>query len=49
VLSSHWRALEVVQHVEMRRLPEASDLREAYEELSQRSKGDGQVPALSDD
>lgn len=33
VPSNHWRALEVVRAVEERKLPEASDLREAYEEL----------------
>jgi transcriptional regulator with XRE-family HTH domain len=31
VASNHWRALEVVRNVEIRDLPEASDLREAYE------------------
>jgi hypothetical protein len=31
VASNHWRALEVVHAVEARGLPEASDLREAYE------------------
>jgi tetratricopeptide (TPR) repeat protein len=31
VASNHWRALEVVQTIEARGLPEASDLREAYE------------------
>ncbi len=31
VASNHWRALEVVRTVEARDLPEASDLREAYE------------------
>ncbi|WP_406295783.1 helix-turn-helix domain-containing protein [Embleya sp. NBC_00888] len=34
--SSHWRALEVVKVVEGRRLPEAADLRAAYEGLKQR-------------
>ncbi|GAA2377137.1 helix-turn-helix transcriptional regulator [Streptomyces cuspidosporus] len=33
VPSNHWRALEVVKAVEARELPEASDLREAYEGL----------------
>jgi len=33
VPSNHWRALEVVRAVEERKLPEASDLREAYEGL----------------
>ncbi|MFI5792320.1 helix-turn-helix transcriptional regulator [Streptomyces sp. NPDC051677] len=33
VPSNHWRALEVVNAVEVRQLPEASDLREAYEGL----------------
>lgn len=33
VPSNHWRALEVVKAVEDRKLPEASDLREAYEGL----------------
>jgi transcriptional regulator with XRE-family HTH domain len=33
VPSNHWRALEVVSAVEAKQLPEASDLREAYESL----------------
>ncbi|MGR4847897.1 helix-turn-helix domain-containing protein [Streptomyces sp. LARHCF252] len=33
VPSNHWRALEVVKAVEARSLPEASDLREAYQGL----------------
>lgn len=33
VPSNHWRALEVVNAVEARQLPEAPDLREAYEGL----------------
>ncbi|MEV5405312.1 helix-turn-helix transcriptional regulator [Streptomyces albidoflavus] len=33
VPSNHWRALEVVRAVEQRQLPEASDLREAYQGL----------------
>jgi hypothetical protein len=33
VPSNHWRALEVVEAVEERRLPEAADLRDAYEVL----------------
>jgi transcriptional regulator with XRE-family HTH domain len=33
VPSNHWRALEVVKAVEARKLPEASDLREAYQTL----------------
>ncbi|WP_327358089.1 helix-turn-helix transcriptional regulator [Streptomyces sp. NBC_01304] len=33
VPSNHWRALEVVKAVETRQLPEASDLREAYQGL----------------
>jgi transcriptional regulator with XRE-family HTH domain len=33
VPSNHWRALEVVKAVERRQLPEASDLREAYQGL----------------
>ncbi|MFI6639198.1 helix-turn-helix domain-containing protein [Streptomyces sp. NPDC050504] len=33
VPSNHWRALEVVKAVETRRLPEAPDLREAYQGL----------------
>lgn len=33
VPSNHWRALEVVRAVEARHLPEASDLREAYQGL----------------
>ncbi|MFD5189269.1 helix-turn-helix transcriptional regulator [Streptomyces sp. NPDC058357] len=39
VPSNHWRALEVVKAVEQRRLPEASDLREAYQELKALPKG----------
>lgn len=35
VPSNHWRALEVVEAVETRGLPEAPDLREAYETLGQ--------------
>lgn len=38
VPSNHWRAAEVVDAVEARRLPEARDLREAYEGLR---RGDG--------
>lgn len=34
VPSNHWRALEVVNSVEARQLPEAADLRDAYESLS---------------
>ncbi|MGW6459237.1 helix-turn-helix domain-containing protein [Streptomyces sp. NPDC055078] len=33
VPSNHWRALEVVRAAESRQLPEASDLREAYQAL----------------
>ncbi|MEF3116310.1 hypothetical protein [Streptomyces chrestomyceticus] len=33
VPSNHWRALEVVKAVEARQLPEAADLREAYQGL----------------
>ncbi|NJQ05235.1 helix-turn-helix domain-containing protein [Streptomyces lonarensis] len=33
VPSNHWRALEIVTAVERRRLPEAADLRDAYEEM----------------
>lgn len=33
VPSNHWRALEVVKAVERRKLPEASDLREAYQAM----------------
>ncbi|WP_405583696.1 helix-turn-helix transcriptional regulator [Streptomyces sp. NBC_01190] len=33
VPSNHWRALEVVNSIEAKRLPEATDLREAYESL----------------
>ncbi|MGC1731471.1 MAG: helix-turn-helix transcriptional regulator [Pseudonocardiaceae bacterium] len=38
VASNHWRALEVVRTVEARGLPEASDLREAYVLMRQRSE-----------
>lgn len=31
--SNHWRALEVVRAVEAKRLPEAGDLRQAYEDM----------------
>lgn len=31
VASNHWRALEVIRTVEARGVPEATDLREAYE------------------
>jgi transcriptional regulator with XRE-family HTH domain len=37
VPSNHWRAAEVVKAVEHRELPEAKDLREAYEELVRRA------------
>jgi hypothetical protein len=33
VPSNHWRALEVVKAVEAKQIPEASDLRDAYEGL----------------
>jgi hypothetical protein len=33
VPSNHWRAAEVVRAVETRGLPEAADLRDAYESL----------------
>ena len=33
VPSNHWRAAEVVRAVEARKMPEARDLREAYEEM----------------
>lgn len=39
VPSNHWRALEVVKAVEHRNLPEASDLREAYQGLKAIPKG----------
>ncbi|MGW8381068.1 helix-turn-helix domain-containing protein [Streptomyces sp. ODS28] len=32
--ANHWRALEVVREVESRHLPEASELREAYEDMT---------------
>lgn len=38
VPSNHWRALEVVKVVESQKLPEASDLREAYQELKASEK-----------
>ena len=31
VASNHWRALEVIQAIEARGLPEAADLQEAYQ------------------
>ncbi|WEB42685.1 helix-turn-helix domain-containing protein [Streptomyces yunnanensis] len=40
VPSNHWRALEVVKVVEARQLPEASDLREAYQGLKALGAGD---------
>lgn len=39
VPSNHWRALEVVNAVETRQLPEASDLREAYQGLKALESG----------
>lgn len=39
VPSNHWRALEVVKVVEHRQLPEASELREAYQGLKALPKG----------
>ncbi|MFJ4705285.1 helix-turn-helix domain-containing protein [Streptomyces anulatus] len=39
VPSNHWRALEVVRAVERRQLPEAADLREAYQGLKSLPKG----------
>ncbi len=42
VASNHWRALEVVQAVENRGLPEAADLRETYELMRQ---GSNSAPA----
>lgn len=39
VPSNHWRALEVVNAVEQRELPEASDLREAYQGLKALPRG----------
>lgn len=38
VPSNHWRAAEVVRAVEAKKLPEAADLREAYEELRRRAR-----------
>lgn len=38
VPSNHWRALEVVKAVERRGLPEATDLREAYEGLAAKKR-----------
>ncbi|MGW6900756.1 helix-turn-helix transcriptional regulator [Streptomyces sp. NPDC054919] len=40
VPSNHWRALEVVNAVERRQLPEASDLREAYQGLKALPRGE---------
>ncbi|MES9559808.1 MULTISPECIES: helix-turn-helix domain-containing protein [unclassified Streptomyces] len=40
VPSNHWRALEVVRAVEQRQLPEAPDLREAYQGLKALPKGE---------
>lgn len=39
VPSNHWRALEVVRAVERKQLPEAADLREAYQGLKSLPKG----------
>ncbi|WP_433547875.1 helix-turn-helix domain-containing protein [Streptomyces sp. CA-294286] len=39
VPSNHWRALEVVTAAEARQLPEASDLREAYQRLEAFERG----------
>ncbi|MYZ38772.1 MULTISPECIES: helix-turn-helix domain-containing protein [unclassified Streptomyces] len=44
VPSNHWRALEVVRAVERRQLPEALDLREAYQGLKALPSGDGRSP-----
>ena len=44
VPSNHWRAAEVVDAVEARQLPEAPDLREAYEELRRGDGGTGPTP-----
>jgi tetratricopeptide (TPR) repeat protein len=41
VASNHWRALEVVRTIEARGLPEAPDLREAYELMR---RGDANPP-----
>jgi hypothetical protein len=38
--SNYWRALEVVRAVEERNLPEAADLREAYENLQSSHQGE---------
>lgn len=38
VPSNHWRALEVVKAVEARKMPEAADLREAYQGLKALAK-----------
>ncbi|MEV8306976.1 helix-turn-helix domain-containing protein [Streptomyces flavidovirens] len=43
VPSNHWRALEVVNVVEARQLPEASDLREAYQGLKELASGNESV------
>ncbi|MFJ7422837.1 transcriptional regulator [Streptomyces uncialis] len=40
VPSNHWRALEVVRAVEARKLPEAPDLREAYQGMSSVGAGE---------
>lgn len=40
VPSNHWRALEVVNSVEARQLPEASDLRDAYQGLKALPRGE---------
>lgn len=41
VPSNHWRALEIVNAAESQALPEAPDLREAYEEMRAPSNPDG--------
>ncbi|MEU2607230.1 helix-turn-helix transcriptional regulator [Streptomyces albus] len=38
VPSNHWRALEVVQAVEAKRLPEAADLRDAFQGMKRQSE-----------
>lgn len=43
VPSNYWRAAEVVDAVEARHLPEARDLREAYEELSRANSGENEL------
>ncbi|MGH3879853.1 MAG: helix-turn-helix domain-containing protein [Actinophytocola sp.] len=49
VPSNHWRAAEVVDAVEARQLPQAGDLREAYEGLRRGEVGENGLPGVVND